>query len=86
MSIRFHYHKCKPFGVTAVEAKCLRYIAAHHPAPDKARRAFQTMPERLQRAGLATAQSGNQPDAYWRLTKKGAALLRRLAAAHGPVS
>ncbi len=83
MIARFFHHKCKQLGLRVVEAKCLRFVGTHHPAPSKIRSIFTSdVRERLQIAGLIVSQSGSHPDSYWRLTRKGAALLRKVVAAH----
>ncbi len=83
MSVRFLHYKCEQLGLRVVEAKCLRFVGDHHPAPSHIRSIFTSaVPDRLRIAGLIVSQSGNSRDSYWRLTRKGATLLRKLNAAH----
>ena len=74
---RFYHHRFKSLGVRVVEAKCLRYVG-HHPALAEVRSVFGRVPEQLQSASLITVAERNR----WRLTRKGASLLRKLNAAH----
>ncbi len=83
MIARFFHHKCKQLGLRVDETKCLRFVGDHYPAQSKIRPIFtSSVPERLRAAGLIIAQSSSRADSYWRLTKKGAALLRKVVAAH----
>ena len=83
MTIRYHHSKCQPLGLRVAEAKCLRYIGLHHPNPQKGQRVFGNVITALPTAGLARSQQSNRPDSYLRLTRKGAATLRKLNALHG---
>ena len=83
MTIRYHHSKCQPLGLRVAEAKCLRYIGRHHPDAQKARRVFGNIITALQTAGLVRSQQSNRLDSYLRLTREGAATLRKLNALHG---